>query len=177
MAKICVLRLGHRIGRDQRVTTHVFLAARALGASEGVLCGDEDAPVAEGVARVSGLWGGKFPVRQEKDWKRFLQERKKAGWKVAHLTMYGTDFQAGARKLASSKKNVVVMVGAGKVPTEAYELADFNLAVGNQPHSEVAALALFLDRFFSGKELGKNFKGKLRIVPNARGKTIADARR
>src|SRR3989344_8537841 len=105
MAKLCVLRLGHRVGRDQRITTHVFLVARALGANEGVLCGDEDASVVEGISRVCSLWGGKFAVRQEKDWKKFLKERKKAGWKVAHLTMYGTDFAAGAKKLASSKKN------------------------------------------------------------------------
>ena len=172
MAKICVLRLGHRIGRDQRITTHIFLVARALGASEGVLCGDEDASVVGGIARVCSLWGGGFAVQQEKDWKKFLRERKRVGWKIAHLTMYGTDFQDGAKRLASLKKNVVVVVGAGKVPTEAYQLADFNLAVGNQPHSEVAALALFLDRFFSGKKLEKNFKGKLKIVPNAQGKTI-----
>lgn len=170
MAKVCVLRLGHRIGRDQRVTTHVFLVARALGANEGVLCGDEDASVVEGIARVCKLWGGDFAVQQKKDWKGFLGERKKAGWKVAHLTMYGTDFEKGAKKLASSKKNVVVVVGAGKVPTEAYRLADFNLAAGNQPHSEVAALALFLDRFFVGKKLRRNFRGRLRIVPSARGK-------
>jgi len=37
MAKLCVLRLGHRMGRDQRITTHVFLVARAMGAAEGVL--------------------------------------------------------------------------------------------------------------------------------------------
>ncbi|MCG7848715.1 MAG: tRNA (cytidine(56)-2'-O)-methyltransferase, partial [ANME-2 cluster archaeon] len=30
---IVVLRLGHRPERDQRVTTHVGLTARALGAS------------------------------------------------------------------------------------------------------------------------------------------------
>jgi len=28
---ISVLRIGHRIARDKRITTHVFLAARALG--------------------------------------------------------------------------------------------------------------------------------------------------
>ena len=177
MAKLCVLRIGHRMGRDQRVTTHVFLVARAMGADEGVLCGDEDPSVVDGIARVSGLWGGKFAVRQEKDWKAFLKGRKRDGWVVAHLTMYGTDFQAGAKKLSVLRKNVVVVVGAGKVPTEMYQMADVNLAVGNQPHSEVAALALFLDRFFSGKKLGKKFGGELRITPNARGKTIVDSRR
>ena len=174
MGKICVLRLGHRIERDQRITTHVFLVARALGATEGILCGDYDQSVLEGIERVRGIWGGNFSVGFEKDWKKFLRDRKKAGWRVAHLTMYGTDFAAGAKKLASSRKNIIVIVGAGKVPGDAYHLADFNLAVGNQPHSEVAALALFLDRMSNGKWVWKKFSGKIRITPNARGKTIVE---
>ncbi|MEM2137735.1 MAG: tRNA (cytidine(56)-2'-O)-methyltransferase [Candidatus Anstonellaceae archaeon] len=172
MARVCVVRLGHRIGRDQRITTHVFLVARAFGATEGVLCGDEDASVLKGIARVSELWGGKFSVAYEKDWKKFVEGRKKAGWKVSHLTMYGEDFAAGARKLWALRKNVLVLVGAGKVPREAYELADFNLAVGNHPHSEVAALGMFLDRFFSGRQLAKKFGGKLKIAPNKCGKVV-----
>ncbi|MCX6771009.1 MAG: tRNA (cytidine(56)-2'-O)-methyltransferase [Candidatus Micrarchaeota archaeon] len=170
MAEICVLRLGHRQMRDQRITTHVFLVARALGATEGVLSGDLDESVVKGIARVSEIWGGNFKVRHEPDWRKFLAERKRAGWKVAHLTMYGEDFRAAAKKL--SAKNCVVVIGAGKVPREAYELADFNLSVTTQPHSEVGALALFLDRYFMGKELGKKFSGKIRIVPNVCGKVV-----
>ena len=170
MAEICVLRLGHRQLRDARITTHVFLVARALGAVEGVLSGDLDDSVVKGIARVSEIWGGAFKVRYEQNWKRFLVERKRAGWKVAHLTMYGEDFRAAAKKI--SMKKCVVVIGAGKVPREAYELADFNLSVTTQPHSEVGALALFLDRYFSGKELGKKFSGKLRIVPNSCGKVV-----
>ena len=162
--------MGHRVGRDQRITTHVFLAARALGASEGVLCGNEDRKVLESLERVCGLWGGFFAVRYERDWEKFVKARKKAGWKVVHLTMYGEDFAAGAGKLR--KENVLVLVGAGKVPRAAYELADFNFAVGNQPHSEVSALALFLDRYFGAKGIGRQFGGKLRISPNKCGKIV-----
>ena len=167
-----MLRLGHRQGRDQRITTHVFLVARALGASEGVLCGDRDDSVLDGIVRVSELWGGGFRVRYEDNWRKFLRERKTAGWKVAHLTMYGEDFAAGAKKLAKQGKDCVVIVGAGKVPRDAYELADLNLAVSNQPHSEVAALALFLDRFHGGREFAEKFPGKLKIVPNKCGKIV-----
>ena len=172
MAKICVLRLGHRRGRDQRITTHVFLVARALGASEGVLCGDHDESVLDGIARVSDLWGGGFQVRYEENWKKFVSQRKKEEWKVAHLTMYGEDFEKGAQSLVRTKRNCVVIVGAGKVPRDAYTLADFNLAVTNQPHSEVAALALFLDRYFGGRETRKKFSGRLRITPNKCGKVV-----
>ena len=172
MAKVCVLRLGHRRGRDQRITTHVFLVARALGASEGVLCGDRDEPALDGIARVSDLWGGGFRVRYEENWKKFVAQRKMEGWKIAHLTMYGEDFRKGAPALARAGRGCVVIVGAGKAPREAYELADANLAVTNQPHSEVAAIALFLDRYFGGKEIGKKFPGRLRIVPNKCGKVV-----
>ena len=50
-------------------------------------------------------------------------------------------------------------------------VSDFNVSIGNQPHSECAALAVFLDRFFAGEELAKDFgEAKMRIVPSARGK-------
>ncbi len=170
MAGICVLRLGHRAGRDQRITTHVFLAARALGASEGVLCGDRDDSVIGGLRKVSELWGGGFFVRYEENWKKFVQEKKEGGWKVAHLTMYGEDFGQAAPKL--SGRDLIVIVGAGKVPRGAYELADFNLAVTGQPHSEVSALALFLDRLQGGAEMRRVFSGKMRVVPNKCGKVV-----
>ncbi|MEM3184417.1 MAG: tRNA (cytidine(56)-2'-O)-methyltransferase, partial [Candidatus Hadarchaeales archaeon] len=64
-------------------------------------------------------------------------------------------------------------VGAAKVPAEVFELADYNVAIGNQPHSEVAALAVFLDRLFEGKELERDFPNwKLKIIPSERGKHL-----
>lgn len=170
MGHLCVLRLGHRTGRDQRITTHVFLAARALGADEGVLCGDEDESVLSGIRKVASVWGGKFEIHYEANWRKFVVARKKEGWKVAHLTMYGEDFAQGAKKLRGG--NLIVIVGAGKVPREAYELADENLAVLNQPHSEISALALFLDRYFGGKEAVGRVGGKIKIIPNKCGKTV-----
>ncbi|MEK7256153.1 MAG: tRNA (cytidine(56)-2'-O)-methyltransferase [Bacteroidota bacterium] len=174
MAKVTIVRLGHRGGRDQRVTTHVFLAARALGADSGVLCGDEDGSVLRGIAKVTEMWGGNFAVRYEEDWKKFVAAKKKQGAMIAHLTMYGEDFEAKMPRLAG--KELVVLVGAGKVPREAYSLSDFNLSVSTQPHSEISALALFLDRFFSGKELGVDFSGKIKIIPNKCGKNVVRGR-
>jgi tRNA (cytidine56-2'-O)-methyltransferase len=69
----------------------------------------------------------------------------------------------------------MIVVGAEKVPPEIYELADFNVAVTNQPHSEVAALAIALDRLQAilGKEaLKTEFKGKLEIIPSRKGKKV-----
>ncbi|HEY1211802.1 MAG TPA: tRNA (cytidine(56)-2'-O)-methyltransferase, partial [Nitrososphaera sp.] len=60
-----------------------------------------------------------------------------------------------------------------KVPHEVFELADYNIAISNQPHSEIAALAIFLDRIFRGKQFKNTFAGaKLRIVPTKKGKKV-----
>jgi tRNA (cytidine56-2'-O)-methyltransferase len=48
------------------------------------------------------------------------------------------------------------------------------VAIGDQPHSECASLAVFLDRLFEGKELAKSFeKARVKIISQKRGKKIA----
>jgi tRNA (cytidine56-2'-O)-methyltransferase len=88
--------------------------------------------------------------------------------------MYGESL---SKALPSIKaKDLMIVVGAEKVPREVYDLADRNISVGNQPHSEVAALAIFLDRLKEGKALERSLRGKLTVVPNPRGKTVIDRR-
>jgi tRNA (cytidine56-2'-O)-methyltransferase len=50
------------------------------------------------------------------------------------------------------------------------------VAVGNQPHSEVAALAILLDRLGHGKALDQlEFPGgKIKVIPCARGKNVVE---
>ncbi len=165
---IVVLRLGHRPDRDKRVTTHVALTARALGADE-VWVSTQDAELERTVKGVVDRFGGKFRIKTGLDWRKAIR-----GWKgeVVHLTMYGERLSKAIPEIRS--KNIMVVVGAEKVPREVYDLSDWNVSVGNQPHSEVAALAIFLDRYTGGKALEKNFRGRLRIVPNPRGKTVID---
>ena len=73
-------------------------------------------------------------------------------------------------------EKLVVVVGGEKVPSSVYEMADFNIAVGSQPHSEVAALAICLDRIMGGKELERefdsNFNGNISLEPAEKGKKI-----
>ena len=86
--------------------------------------------------------------------------------------MYGLPVQTVIKKVRK-RRNVLVVIGAEKVPGEVYRLADYNIAVTNQPHSEVAALAVVLHEYFKGKELGKKFaKAKLKIIPQERGKKV-----
>lgn len=170
--RIIILRLGHRIQRDQRITTHVALTARALGA-EGMLLASEDEGIEKSLREVAETWGGKFYVKRIKNWKSEIKKWKESGGKVMHLTMYGINLPDIINEIKNEA--LMIVVGAEKVPSEIYNLADFNVAVANQPHSEVAALAIALDRLQSirGKEaLKTKFKGKLEIIPCREGKKV-----
>lgn len=164
---ITVLRLGHRPERDKRVTTHVCLVARALGAN-GVIISTKDESIEESVKDVVNRFGGEFFIQSGINWKNYIKNFN--GVKV-HLTMYGIPIQEIISKIPRDK-DILIIVGSEKVPSEVYQMADFNVAITNQPHSEVAGLAIFLDRFFDGKELYKNFKGIMRVVPSERGKNM-----
>ena len=168
--RVVVLRIGHRPERDKRITTHVGLVARAFGAEEMLLSG-RDSHVEESLADVAERWGGGFRLRPDVSWKGETVRWKEAGGKVVHLTMYGSNLPGVIDEIRECE-NILVVVGAEKVPAEMYDLADWNVAVGNQPHSEVAALAVFLDRLFMGRELYDAFEGGLKIVPTARGKQV-----
>ena len=175
MQEIVVLRWGHRPQRDARLTTHVALAARALGASGFVLSDIVDKKLQENMEKVTENWGGKFFFEMGKPWRSAVREWKTKGGIVVHLTVYGENLQTSPAldKIKQSEKDVLVLVGSQKVLSDFFsdEVSDFNVAVGNQPHSECAALAVFLDRFFEGKELAEVFeKAKIKVVPQKRGK-------
>jgi tRNA (cytidine56-2'-O)-methyltransferase len=162
---VTVLRLGHRIERDKRVTTHVALVARAFGAAKIVYSGERDSVFENSVKKVVREWGGPFSVSYAKNWKSFIRDFR--GERV-HLTMYGIPSMPALRS-----KSVLVIVGGEKVPPEVFKMAGFNVAIGSQPHSEVAALAVFLDRLSGPKE--KFSRAKIRVVPAERGKKVARA--
>ena len=177
MGKIYVLRLGHRIARDKRITTHVCLVARAFGADGCLIAGDFDPHVCRTMDDVCKRWGGSFECRYIDNWRRFIRNWKsRKGSVIIHLTMYGInlpDIIEKIRSLYLEGKDILIIVGAEKVPWEIYEQSDFNVAIGNQPHSEVAALAVFLDWLFQGSELNREFpNAELKIVPQERGKRV-----
>lgn len=169
MTRVAILRIGHRPERDQRVTTHVGLTARALGA-EGMYLAAEDKGVVRSVEDVVGRWGGSFFCQDSVPWRRCILNWKKEGGTVVHLTMYGLNLP-GVIGTIQTRDPILVVVGAEKVPGEIYGLADFNVAVTSQPHSEIASLAIFLDHLFCGKELEKTYpEAKIRIIPSEAGK-------
>ena len=170
---VTVLRLGHRPGRDERITTHVGLTARALGADRVLLAGAA-ASRADTVVDITDRFGGPFAVETTEEPKRHIREF--AGT-VVHLTMYGEpiqDVQADVRT-AHEGGPLLVVVGAEKVPFEVYERADYNVSVTNQPHSEIASLAVFLDRLYEGAELDREWANAEQVVvPMETGKKVVD---
>lgn len=173
---IVVLRLGHRRARDPRVTTHVCLAARALGA-DAVWVTETDRTLERGVRSAVDRFGGPFELRTGVPWRQAMKDFD--GVKL-HLTMYGKpiDEELPAVRLRAGARDIMVVVGGAKVPGEVYGLADFNVAVSNQPHSEVAALAIALDRLTAGSWTRKKFKGaRVAVRPSARGKSVIQLER
>lgn len=172
MNMISVLRLGHRYKRDERLSTHVALASRALGASEIIFSGEHDSLLEERIKKVIKNWGGSFCVSYKKNYKRVIEEYRKKKYIIVHLTVYGLPIQKEVKKIRKCKK-LLIIVGSQKVPGEVYRLSDFNISVTSQPHSEVAALAIFMHEFYRGSELNKKFaNARVRIKPCKCGKDV-----
>jgi tRNA (cytidine56-2'-O)-methyltransferase len=170
---IWVLRVGQRYVRDERTLTHLCLVSRALGA-EKILLEDAENEVVATVEGVNKTWGGDFEVVLGASWRKAIKEAKAEGRSVVHLTMYGTPIQETVEVLRGLQK-LLLVVGGPKVPGRVYREADYNVAVTNQPHSEVAALAILLHEVQDGEELKRTFqKSKLRILPSAHGKKVIE---
>lgn len=167
--KIYILKLGHRAHRDRRVATHCCLVSRAFGAQKIYYSGQKDSKMEGSVRKVVSNWGGPFKIQHTKSHKPLIKNFK---GKVVHLTVYGLPIQTKIKEIRKHK-NLLIVVGGEKVPPEVYQLADYNIAVTGQPHSEIAALSIFLHEYFQGKELVKKFKkAKLKVVPQEKGKKV-----
>ena len=164
---IAILRIGHRPFRDKRITTHVALVARAFGADK-IFVDTRDTKLESTISSVVDRFGGDFKIETGVDWKKVIKTWN--GVKI-HLTMYGLPLDHVIPEIKKHRE-VLIIVGSEKVPAELFELADYNIAVGNQPHSEVAAVALFLDRYLEGKWAERVFDGKVKIVPSEKGKKV-----
>lgn len=168
---ITVLRIGHRPERDKRITTHIGLVARAFNANQ-LLIDTKDTELEQTIEGVVSRFGGTFQVISGIKWRNIIRD-----WDgiIIHLTMYGEHLDEIINEIPKSPENeLLVVIGSTKVPREVYDKADYNIAIGHQPHSEVAALALFLDRYFKGEELKKDFKGKVQILSSRKGKNVIE---
>ena len=163
------------------MTTHVGLTARALGADR-VIFPSNATQSKETVDNVTGRFGGPFVADLRDDQRAIVRD-----WDgiVVHLTMYGEPVQEVQAEIRQRHRNddgvadgepLLIVVGGEKVPFELYERADYNVGVTNQPHSEVAGLAVFLDRLFEGRELDREWEdADRRVVPRKMGKEVVPA--
>jgi tRNA (cytidine56-2'-O)-methyltransferase len=164
-----VLRIGHRPERDKRITTHVALTARAFGASK-VYISNPDSRVIKSVEEVVAKFGGNFKIIPTSNPKKIVQD---SNLLIVHLTMFGLSIDESVKKIKDEKRGILFIVGAEKVPPWVFELADYNISIGNQPHSEVAALAIAMNNLHF-ESYNKEFKGKLSVIPSATHREMAE---
>ncbi len=169
--EVSVLRVGHRAGRDPRLTTHLALTARAFGARR-MLLHPPDPDLAARIAAVVERWGGTFEVQPAAEWRSTVRGFDGT---VVHLTMYGLPLERVLPRLARSR-HILIVVGGAKVPPDLYRIARYNVAVGHQPHSEVAALAVVLERLLGVPGPRAEPGARQRVVPRARGKRVVGGR-
>lgn len=166
-----VVRIGQRLVRDDRVTTHVALVSRAFGAKR-IFMTEVNPEIKDTLEKIKKTWGGNFIVEFIDKWKPVIKKKKEENFRIVHLSMYGESINDVQKKL-QTEENLLVVVGAEKVPREIYELADYNVGVGSQPHSEISALAILLDRIQKGEQFEIDFLGaKRKIIPTKKGKNV-----
>src|SRR5439155_1314876 len=156
MARIVVLRVGHRFFRDSRVTTHVCLTARALGADGVIIADREDKAVEATIKEVGKRFGGNFSVESGKPWKKTIREWKEEGGKVVHLTAYGLKLPHVIDEIGVADEDI----GHGDITTDA--LVDSRTkATGQVVCKERAVIAGLSESIILLKLLG--CEGKLKV--------------
>lgn len=137
-----------------------------------MLLNANDPDLINNVNLVTKRFGGSFFIINNVNAINEINKWKKDGGKICHLSMYGINLPSVINDI-KEETNLMIIVGAEKVPIEYYKLANWNIAIGNQPHSEVAALAIFLDRYYNSDPLLKQFEAaELTIIPTKLWKVI-----
>ena len=142
--------------------------------ADGVYIADvQDRELVERMNRVAQEFGGNFTIEAGKPWRSTVNEWRRGGGRIVHLTAYGLPLPKVVASIRRSGADKLVIVGAEKVPGEIYGLADWNVAVTNQPISEVSALGIFLDWLFRHSRLEERYpNARIQIIPTAHGKNV-----
>jgi tRNA (cytidine56-2'-O)-methyltransferase len=178
LGRIVILRIGHRVFRDSRVTSHVCLTARAFGADGVIIADQEDKAVESTIRDVTQRFGGPFQVSSGTPWRKTVRDWKESGGRIVHLTAYGLPLPKLMPQIMREEADLLVVVGSEKMPGEMFKISDWNVSVTSQPMSEVAALAVFLDWYHQHEEFDREFsEARLKIVPSKSGKEIQEISR
>ena len=101
-----------------------------------------------------------------------LRGASKEGTTIVHLTMYGEPAAEAIPRIPLDR-DAIIVVGGSKVPGEVFRISDYNVSIGSQPHSEVAALAVFLNSWIGPIDEESRFSGgEFTIVPSERNKIV-----
>ena len=76
--EIEVLRIGQRVVRDDRVTTHVALVARSFG-TQKIYMNEVNPDIEKTISDINKTWGGDFKIEIISEWKKIIRERKSNG--------------------------------------------------------------------------------------------------
>jgi len=172
-----ILRLGHRVVRDERITTHISLVARLFKINKVLIAGVEDRGLRKSIKKMQELWGGNLEILTNVNALEYIKTWKENGGKTVHLTMYGERITDEIIDTIKDFNKFLIIIGSQKVPTEIYEEADINLSIGNQPHSELSAVTIFLYEIMNKDKdfLYRKFENaKQKIVPTKKSKKIVN---
>lgn len=167
---IQILRLNHRIARDKRLTTHVALTARAFGANKIYYSGQKDSNLENSIKKVTKRFGGPFQIEHKEKAIKLIKEKIKQKYTVIHLTVYGIQLKKKLKEIKNKK--LLIIVGGEKVEPEYYNLANHNISIGNQPHSEAAALGIILYQINGPKTKFSN--AEIEVIPKEKGKLLKE---
>nr|AIE92350.1 tRNA (cytidine56-2'-O)-methyltransferase (atrm56) [uncultured marine thaumarchaeote AD1000_21_H05] len=76
--EIEVLRIGQRVVRDDRVTTHVALVARSFGAHK-IYMNEVNPDIEKTISDINKTWGGDFKIEIISEWKKSLEKERAMG--------------------------------------------------------------------------------------------------
>ena len=172
-----VLRLGHRVVRDERITTHITLISRLFGIKKVIIADTDDKGIKDSIQKMQELWGGNLEVMTNINGLEYLKSWKESGGKTIHLTMYGEQFSDTIVENLKIFNKILIIIGSQKVPAEIYEESDINLSISSQPHSELSALTILLYELFETNKdyLYREFENaKQKIVPSRKSKKIVN---
>ena len=71
-----VVRIGQRLVRDDRVTTHVALVSRAFGA-ERIFMTEVNPEIKDTLEKINETWGGNFEIEFIDKWKTNCKKEKR----------------------------------------------------------------------------------------------------
>jgi tRNA (cytidine56-2'-O)-methyltransferase len=166
---LVVLRLNHRNGRDDRITTHVCLVGRAFGADGAVITDSDATTQASTLRKVNAQWGGRFWVEGSVRAATVISKWKSKRGIVVNLSMYGESLQDTVSEISYRyrimERGLLIVVGSSKVPGYIYKMSDYNVAVTHEPHSEIAALAVFLEKITKPLLSTRRENAELKVFP------------